>query len=140
MESYATEAPEIASDPAKLEKDSGFRSLEAESATQDRVDRHVVDFDGPDDPENPLNWSNTRKWCLVGLISAMTLVTYAPSLPSVTLSLTHQSQEPCNSHVRTRGPTNIAGILFQQSTLSDTPRVHLGARRSIRTPVHRALI
>ncbi|KAF6224762.1 hypothetical protein HO133_009956 [Letharia lupina] len=80
MESYATEAPEIASDPAKFEKDSGFRSLEAESATQDRVDRHVVDFDGPDDPENPLNWSNTRKWCLVGLISAMTLVTNLATL------------------------------------------------------------
>lgn len=77
MGDFATEAPETPSDLSTFEKDVAFRPFEAKSTTKGEVDRHVVDFNGPDDPENPLNWSNTRKWCLMGLISAMTLVTYA---------------------------------------------------------------
>ncbi|CAD6576751.1 MAG: hypothetical protein ASARMPRED_007868 [Alectoria sarmentosa] len=80
MGEVAPEVPEIPPDLTKLEHDAEFGSLEAEKATQDEVDIHVVDFDGPDDPENPLNWSNTRKWGLVGLISAMTLVTNLATL------------------------------------------------------------
>lgn len=41
---------------------------------------NVVDYDGPDDPENPYNWTKTRKWINGGFISAMTLVTYVQSL------------------------------------------------------------
>ncbi len=40
----------------------------------DDVDEHVVDFDSPDDPENPLNWSSQYKWSVVMLISIMSLV------------------------------------------------------------------
>lgn len=83
MGTLAIEAPKISPDPSKCEKDSVFRPFGAESTTQDEVDRYVVDFDGPDDPEDPLNWSKTRKWCLVGLISAMTLVTYASLLTAL---------------------------------------------------------
>lgn len=28
-------------------------------------DAHVVDFDGEDDPEDPLNWSKFYKWSMV---------------------------------------------------------------------------
>lgn len=35
---------------------------------------NTVDFDGPDDPENPLNWSPAYKWGIVSLISIMSLV------------------------------------------------------------------
>lgn len=31
-----------------------------------------VDWDGPDDLENPQNWPLSRKWWLVGLVSAVT--------------------------------------------------------------------
>jgi hypothetical protein len=34
-------------------------------------DPNIVDFDGPDDPEDPKNWSNRYKYILVGLLSAM---------------------------------------------------------------------
>ena len=40
----------------------------------DTVDEHVIDFDGPKDPHNPLNWSALYKWSIVILISVMSLV------------------------------------------------------------------
>jgi hypothetical protein len=49
----------------------------------------TVCFDGPDDPLDPLNWSFTKKWGMVLLISAITFLTplassmFAPSVPEV---------------------------------------------------------
>jgi hypothetical protein len=48
-----------------------------------------VDFDGPNDPENPLNWKASKKWGMVSLISAITFLTplassiFAPGVPEV---------------------------------------------------------
>ncbi|OCT50363.1 hypothetical protein CLCR_07587 [Cladophialophora carrionii] len=39
------------------------------------VDPDVVDWDGPDDPENPLNWTSRRKWANIGFLSMITLLT-----------------------------------------------------------------
>ena len=39
-------------------------------------DPNVVDWDGPDDPANPMNWSKSRKWSVVWLASALTFITY----------------------------------------------------------------
>lgn len=42
----------------------------------------AIAFEGPDDPTNPTNWAKGRKWTVVGLLSAMTLVVYeANTLP-----------------------------------------------------------
>lgn len=38
-------------------------------------DQNVVDWDGPDDPENPLNWSRGKKWANIVTISSITLIT-----------------------------------------------------------------
>ncbi|KAF1835385.1 MFS general substrate transporter [Decorospora gaudefroyi] len=52
-------------------------------------DPNIIDFDGPDDPENPLNWPATKKWGMVSLISAITFLTplassqFAPGVPQV---------------------------------------------------------
>lgn len=35
---------------------------------------HIVDFDGDDDPANPLNWSRGRKWAIVSCLSAVLTV------------------------------------------------------------------
>lgn len=35
---------------------------------------NVVDFNGPNDPENPLNWSKRLKWFLVILVSLLTTI------------------------------------------------------------------
>lgn len=41
----------------------------------------IVDFDGPDDRENPKNWSRRRKWAVTGGMGGMTfVVTFASSV------------------------------------------------------------
>lgn len=39
------------------------------------VDPNIVDFDGPDDPANPMNWTKKRKWINGGFLSALTFIT-----------------------------------------------------------------
>lgn len=37
-------------------------------------DPNVVDFDGPNDPEHPLNWSTTRKTTFIVIVSLTALL------------------------------------------------------------------
>lgn len=37
-------------------------------------DFHVLDWEGPNDPGNPLNWTNTRKWIVTGTALFGTLI------------------------------------------------------------------
>ncbi|SJX62955.1 probable mfs-multidrug-resistance transporter [Sporisorium reilianum f. sp. reilianum] len=47
------------------------------------TDPNQVEWDGPDDPENPQNWSQKRKWAITVLCSFLTVnVTFASSAPS----------------------------------------------------------
>ncbi|KAI7220293.1 MFS general substrate transporter [Hortaea werneckii] len=56
---------------------------------QEDHDPNIVDWDGPDDPSNPVNWSPTRKWTNIAVLSALTLLTplassmFAPGVPEV---------------------------------------------------------
>ncbi|ETW87033.1 major facilitator superfamily [Heterobasidion irregulare TC 32-1] len=34
----------------------------------------IVDWDGPDDPENPKNWPSRRKWTAAGVVAAFTFI------------------------------------------------------------------
>ena len=45
----------------------------------DDDDRNVVFWDGPDDPENPVNWKESLKWGNVAAISAITFITWVLS-------------------------------------------------------------
>jgi hypothetical protein len=53
------------------------------------VDPNVVDWDGPDDPENPMNWPAGRKWGAIAVVSGITFLTplgssiFAPGVPLV---------------------------------------------------------
>jgi hypothetical protein len=65
-------------------------ALSSVSGEEDaEIDPNIVDFDGPDDPQNPLNWGFTKKWGMVLLISAITFLTplassiFAPGVPEV---------------------------------------------------------
>jgi hypothetical protein len=49
-------------------------SLDANSTGQAQKDPNIVDFDGPDDPENPMNWSSARKTTAIIIITTMTLL------------------------------------------------------------------
>lgn len=45
--------------------------------TDNTRDPNIVDFDGPDDPENPLNWTKKKKVTATVSIALITLLTYA---------------------------------------------------------------
>lgn len=48
-----------------------------ESATPKiETDPNVVDWDGPNDPENPRNWPVRFKWANIVIISILALITY----------------------------------------------------------------
>lgn len=40
------------------------------------IDPNVVNWDGPDDPENPLNWPARQKWTNIGLLAIITTLTF----------------------------------------------------------------
>ncbi|KAH6607853.1 mfs multidrug transporter [Trichoderma cornu-damae] len=56
-------------------------------------DPNLVQWNGPDDPENPKNWLNSRKWAAVFCISCFTLISpvassmVAPGLPQISRDL-----------------------------------------------------
>jgi hypothetical protein len=68
------------------EADSVSSIQEPEEAV---IDPNIVDFDGSEDPENPMNWKASKKWGMVMLISAITFLTplassiFAPGVPEV---------------------------------------------------------
>lgn len=46
----------------------------------------LVEFDGPNDPENPRNWSNAKRWTITASMGSMTfVVTFASSIYSVAI-------------------------------------------------------
>lgn len=46
-----------------------------ESTVEDEKDPNVVDWDGPNDQANPMNWSDNQKWLNIVILSVMTMVT-----------------------------------------------------------------
>lgn len=44
------------------------------------IDPNVVNWDGPDDPENPLNWPTRRKWINIFLLAIITTLTFVSYL------------------------------------------------------------
>lgn len=42
---------------------------------EEAVDPHVVDWSGPDDPENPKNWSRAKQWSHIILVASLGLAT-----------------------------------------------------------------
>jgi hypothetical protein len=63
---------------------SGGGDINTEIANDESVSSHsnveakeqglatVVDWDGPDDPQNPQNWPTNKRWAIIIFISAIT--------------------------------------------------------------------
>ena len=55
--------------------------------TEQEADTNIVDWDGPDDPRNPMNWPKRARITCVALTSAVTFITplassiFAPGVP-----------------------------------------------------------
>lgn len=50
-------------------------STSVDSQVLQSTDPNIVDWDGPDDPENPMNWSSGKKTGAVIVIAAITFTT-----------------------------------------------------------------
>jgi hypothetical protein len=65
---------------------------------QEPPDPNVVDWDGPDDPENPMNFSPAVKWGNIAVLSALTFLTplassmFAPGVPELLRDFHTESQ------------------------------------------------
>jgi hypothetical protein len=74
-----------------VEKAFGPESIASAGSSDEETehDPNIVDFDGPDDPSNPMNWRVGKKWGMVFLISAITFLTpfassiFAPGISEV---------------------------------------------------------
>ncbi|KAK6077709.1 transporter [Seiridium cupressi] len=57
----------------------------------DEADPDTVDWDGPEDAENPMSWPMSKKWLNVSILSLLTIVTplgssmFAPGIPAIML-------------------------------------------------------
>ena len=66
-----------------LEKDidleAGHRSEESDKqepeTSKPEADSNIIDWEGPDDPKNPINWSEKLKWANVAVIASITFLT-----------------------------------------------------------------
>lgn len=38
-------------------------------------DPNIVTYDGPDDPTNPKNWPDSKKWFNIAVLSTLTIIT-----------------------------------------------------------------
>ena len=70
---------------------AAVRTTTSEEEEQDEWDLGPNDvyWDGPSDPQNPMNWSTTRKWSSIALVSLITFLTplgsssFAPGVPQL---------------------------------------------------------
>lgn len=63
------------SEKISIEQDVERQALD-DTNTQEKTptDPNIVDWDGPDDPANPMNWSSARKVGAIGIVSMITML------------------------------------------------------------------
>ncbi|GAB7351888.1 hypothetical protein MBLNU459_g2433t1 [Dothideomycetes sp. NU459] len=86
-----------------LEEDveAGDAQLEKKQTIKSVQDPNLVTWDGPDDPENPKNWSKKRKWAATLVVSSFTFISpvassmVAPALGTISreFNITNTAQE-----------------------------------------------
>jgi hypothetical protein len=76
-ESVGTTNGDIEKDIEKQNPDAvhDVEITQTKSDPHGEVDPNIVDFNGPDDPMNPMNWPKKRKWVNGGFLSALTFIT-----------------------------------------------------------------
>ena len=54
----------------------GVKENKEQTVTEETErDPNIVDWDGPDDPKNPMNWPDKKKWLNIGVLSILTIIT-----------------------------------------------------------------
>lgn len=85
--------PEPEKDERKMDEDIEKQSRDqlplqqtADAVANESKDESLVEFDGPDDPENPKNWSTKRKVAITISMGVMAfVVTFSSSVFAVTV-------------------------------------------------------
>lgn len=89
-EATMSNAKQSAREDSSFEPVSDTNTLESsqnhKGDTDLRTDSSVIDWDGPDDPQNPVNWSARRRWTQITMISMLGLITYASVNPLLTIT------------------------------------------------------
>jgi Ca2+/H+ antiporter len=117
----------------ELELEAGDRSpTRAETAKIQAKDPHLVEWDGPDDPENPQNLPVWRKWVITMILTSLTIcVTFASSVFSEATVATAQ-EFGVSTEVTTLGTSLPLVVrdhgLIHPSCDADVFRVTLWAR------------
>lgn len=88
--------------------DHGSSSGEKEpEATTKQVDPNIVDWNGPNDPQNPINWSEKRKWGNVAVIASITFLTCVYSQSPMISRLTNNTIRPLASSMFAPGVPEV---------------------------------
>lgn len=67
----------------------GVKEKPIAETTEQYQDPNIVDWDGPDDPENPMNWPEKKKWLNIAVLSILTIITplgssmFAPGIKKI---------------------------------------------------------
>lgn len=75
-EQYGTQdaEPEPTTAAPSTENVADPHAIEADTRQEIAAGKIIlVEWDGPDDPENPMNWPIIKKWTITGLLCAMCL-------------------------------------------------------------------
>lgn len=76
---------QVVSNGAILDVEKG---VETDAIGDPVPDRFLVEFDGPNDPGNPKNWTPKRRWCITISMGLMVFaVTFASSIFSVNIGV-----------------------------------------------------
>lgn len=70
-----------------IEKEAGKEPEKEEEAATSDDEANVVWWDGDDDPANPYNWPEWRKWMNCGMISFLTFITPLASCMSAPMTI-----------------------------------------------------
>jgi hypothetical protein len=65
----------VADEDLKRERDLEEGSTSVEFDDMVESDPNIINWDGPDDPANPMNWSTKKKTITVIIVSSVTFVT-----------------------------------------------------------------
>ncbi|KAG4428625.1 hypothetical protein IFR05_015889 [Cadophora sp. M221] len=97
---------------------------QAEPAQKEEKDPNLIDWNGPSDPENPQNWTASKKWIVVTALSLMTIcVTFASSVFSTAAVQVAQLYD-VSTEVTTLGLSLfVAGFAFGPLVFGPTSEV-----------------
>ncbi|WEW54737.1 hypothetical protein PRK78_000162 [Emydomyces testavorans] len=81
---------EVGPDPQASSGDTIAQQATTQVPLQSAVEKsNIIDWDGPKDPKNPMNWSSVRRWTTILIVSIVTFfnafgsTVFAPRVPEV---------------------------------------------------------